>query len=672
MTSKTKTTSAPKPKRGVGQVIARRRRNLAEQNNRRAEERIVAEKQRAREMIQERRLHRNTEDPMMVKRTQQARHALNVLSADHKAFMAAIGFADITLNTQLATGHTISEQRVKAYTDFSSIYVRVPVPPMQQSLKRFVIDVRGVLHHEAGHIRFTTPLPELWEHADKMQDLKGRTLPLIERVHTPWNCLEDQRMEAAVVRATPRIANYFTSMVKYVILDQTKEDVWLGGSEDAIMRSIGPWLAVAGRSYLPDSIRLKAKEEFDHAVRSFGITADQWFDIVARYMSATTKDELVIAILDAKDFLDKIKDNVAGTSDSGHRERIDYALSKITSDGREDHRKMSSSATPHTDESESASTPQQPGGAGSDGEDKDDSGAEESNSGAEADGGSNDGSGTSSGTSQEEVEMAAEQAVQALLDSAEIDDVMSRIAAVVQAGAVPVGSDVERYAMPAYMVDQARLLAASIEDALEVFRTEKSPVWARHQESGYMDALAYRTRQPGERTYHREPQNWDTNGLGVHVSFLADRSGSMSSNMAVLSQSMWATKTACDALDIPSTMVLWSDQSTTVRVMEDEEEPMIFVSQGGTDPTAALDDMDSHVDGTNLHHLVFLFTDGAWGGAAASLAPWSRPDRTTVIIGLNCEQSISTKDADVVIPINSINQLGAHVKSVLEDHVASH
>jgi hypothetical protein len=218
-------------------------------------------------------------------------------------------------------------------------------------------------------------------------------------------------------------------------------------------------------------------------------------------------------------------------------------------------------------------------------------------------------------------------------------------------------------------VAAARVLSHDIRDALEVFRTEKSPVWARHQEHGYLDALAYRTREPGARTYHRQPQQWDTNGLGLHVSFLADRSGSMATDMEVLSQTLWAVKTACDAMDIPSTMVLWAESHQTVRVMEHDTTPLVYSGRGGTDPLMALNDLDTHVTDDELHHLVFVFTDGDWA-TVSSLTEWRHPDRTFVIIGLKCEDAIADKDADIVIPITSIVQLGAVVKHVLADHVA--
>jgi hypothetical protein len=223
--------------------------------------------------------------------------------------------------------------------------------------------------------------------------------------------------------------------------------------------------------------------------------------------------------------------------------------------------------------------------------------------------------------------------------------------------------------MPDSLLAAARALSYDIRDALEVFRTEKSPVWVRHQEHGYLDPLAYRTRQPGDRAYRRQPQQWDTNGLGLHVSFLADRSGSMATDMEVLSQTLWAVKTACDAMDIPSTMVLWAESHQTVRVMQHDNTPLVYSGRGGTDPSMALNDLDTHVTDDELHHLVFVFTDGDWA-TVSSLTEWRHPDRTFVMVGLHCEAAIADKDADIVVPITSIAQLGAVVKHVLADHVA--
>lgn len=569
-----------------------------------------------------------------------ARHALNVLTADHRAFMAAIGRGDVTLDvsfteTQADTAQPFWRSANKAYTDFSKILVRVPVPALRTPLRDFIVGVRGTLHHEAGHVRFTIPLPELWDRGmAALRHLQRNDLS-VSKLQVAWNCLEDQRMEAAVVRATPRIATYFTPMVLSYVLADTRAQGYMSGHQKQAVDALGPWLAVAGRDYLPHDLRARARDDFDQFGQQYDLASDDWFDIVSRYMGATDEADMLSALFDAHDFLAKLLDDVAADKDSGAQHlqvmsmmQTKEALANKITNAHEQHQQMTDSDG--NDPEHSATSPQRPQPTG-------------------------DGA-------------SASEVIDRLLASAEVDDVLARINERIGTGVLPVEHDEHARPMPESLVAAARALSHEIRDALEVFRTEKSPVWVRHQEQGYLDALAYRTRQPGERTYHRQHQHWDTNGLGLHVSFLADRSGSMATDMEVLSQTLWAVKTACDALDIPSTMVLWAESHQTVRVMEHDITPLVYSGRGGTDPSMALNDLDSHVTDDELHHLVFVFTDGDWA-TVSSLTEWRHPDRTFVIIGLHCQAAIANKDADIVIPITSIAQLGAVVKHVLADHV---
>jgi len=601
------------------------------------------ERNRARDVLAENRARSAMrEGSIVAHRLMAARHTLNVLTSDHRAYMSAIGHGDVTLDVAFTNASSASSQQPlwrsdhKAYTDFAKILVRVPPPALRMSLRELIVEVRGILHHEAGHVRFTIPLPELWDRARAAMGPRLRSDVSVGKLQMAWNCLEDQRMEAAVVRATPRIRNYFIPMVLSYVLADTQSQGYMSPEQTQAVDHLAPWIALAGRDYLPDDIRAQARDDFDHFGERFDVASDDWFDIVSRYMAATDEVDMLTAVFDAHDFLAKLLDDMSPHKDPAAQHlnvmsvtQTKDALAKKITDTNEQHQQMADS--PGNDPEDSATAPRQPQPGGS-------------------------------ATTTQEI-------LQQVMESADVDDVMSRINARIAAGSIPVEDDAHASPMPEHLVAGAMVLSHAIRDALEVFRTEKSPVWVRHQERGYLDALAYRTREPGQRTYHREPQNWDTNGLGIHVSFLADRSGSMHANMTVLSQTLWATKTACDALDIPSTMVLWAEGHETARVMEHDDTPMLYRSRGGTEPLAALNDLDSHVTEDGLHHLVFVFTDGEWT-KVASLTEWHQHDRTFVIIGLHCDASIANKDADVVIPITSIGQLGAIVKNVLEDHVA--
>jgi hypothetical protein len=681
--AKAKPSVAPKPKRGVGQVISRRRRDIANRQHFRDVEREAAERELTHKIMSEQAARAADRiDPVIVQRVTAANHALNVLASDHRAYMSAIGHPHIEVITSLHTKNFLDPRRthtfgkpkdeeVVAYTDFAKIVVTLPAPPLSRALRDWVTEVRGILHHEAGHVRFTTPFTEL---CLKATGQSSDHLANSRSIHMAWNALEDQRMECAVVRATPRIQNYFIPMVLNVVLEAKlpSEHYAMDTVQQNAVRRLAPWLALAGRSYFSDEVRAQAKRDFDTFGHHFGLSSDVWLDIVSRYVSATDEATMFQAVLDAKDFISKIsEDTKTGNGTPTNDDDIDWSKSqtrenifrKITNpDEQHDAMRGARSNAPLEDSASEVTEPKESVNEGGDGDDEVD--GEDVGNGDSASRGVAD-------NVIDQMKKEAERASQQLAESAEVDDLMSRINDRVGSGAIPVeGALQHSRAMRDDHVAEARVLSFSIQDALEAFRTEKSPVWARRQEQGYLDPLEYRTREAGEATYHVEPQNWDNSGLGIHVSFLADRSGSMSQDMVPLSQTLWAVKTACNSLGIPSTMVMWADTAETARVMEDNAEPVVFNSRGGTYPIVALDDLESHVDDNNLHHLVFIFTDGEWS-SVTSLSDWQDANRTFVIIGLNCKEQISSKGADVIIPISSIRELGSHVKNILEERVAA-
>ncbi len=601
----------------------------------------TSERERARAVVlQARERARSRDDSFLALRRTNAQHALAVLVSDHRAYMAAIGKADVELDVAFSdadprrTDTRLWHAMNKAYTNFDKILVRVAVPHLRTSLREFVISVRGTLHHESGHIRFTIPLPELWARGSAAwQHRPGGTVS-VKQLQTVWNCLEDQRMEAAVVRATPRIATYFVPMVLGYVTADVERQGYMSGAQVTAIEALAPWLAMAGRDYLPNAVRVEARQAFDEYAQQFDIASDDWFDVVARYMGASEEPDMVEALLDAHDLLERLLQGIADDADSGQQHlktmsmmQTKEALAKKLNNSGEQHQQMTESNG--VDAREGATHPRPP-------QDQ-----------------------------REEDDPGRDRYARA---NADIDDVMSRIGERTAASSLSNSLEVTSQPMYSRERSEAEVLSYAIRDALEKFRTQKLPVWLRHQEHGYLDAVAYRTREPGERTYHREPRNYANRGLGLHVSFLADRSGSMWSGMMALSQTMWAVKTACDALDIPNTMVLWSDGRRTTRVMEHDDIPRVYDTGGGTDPTAALDDLDHHVRDEGLHHLVFMFTDGDWS-SPESLTEWHRDDRTFVVIGLDCVDSIVNKDAQVVIPIRAIGELGAVVMHVLEDYL---
>lgn len=690
--TRTKKAAAPKPKRGVGQAITRQRRKIAERQDFIARARIDRERDLAEALVQAQRQISGPESEI-VRNYHNYTHACTALANNHRALHTAIGLKDIEIDFQLRRlEHSHNDSRPpEAYTNFTKVYVRADAPAIGKSTVRdFIVQMRGVLHHETGHCRFTLPYKTLIDRLDESHPLST----LSKVAFRTWNLLEDQRMETAVVSATPRIAQYFVPMVSEIVLGQSN------GSEGDAGTYLFPWLAVAGRQYLPSRIREIARERFDEYTKG---RADEWYDIVKEYRTATTDVALADAIIRAHHFINAISEGVeSGVTNvlsvlaptSMHLDDVDGEEfdEQIIQRAAEANEKAASKdevspkqeapapkqEAPKAEESNDTAGGTDAAGDGDDDTDEDDS----SENGSDADGDAGDQGGdnnvaTSVGNGalqdlRELLSEAAEEAHQKASQSAEVDAIVADAHQRMGTGTVPVENN-ESWHVP--MAESERVsslaLAASLYETLDSFRTAKSAALLHRQEEGYLDPLAYRTREPGEVDYHNNFVNLDSNGLGLHVTLLADRSSSMTWNMRSLSVVTYALHKACQDLGIPSTIIMWADWRETGRVYEDSDEPVVFKPLGGTSPRRALNDMDTHVKDDNLHHLVFVFTDGEWRTHdAAYLNRLKKDDRTIVLIGLDCEYALRKIPADVTINIPHMHMLGGLIHKMLADHLA--
>ena len=111
----------------------------------------------------------------------------------------------------------------------------------------------------------------------------------------------------------------------------------------------------------------------------------------------------------------------------------------------------------------------------------------------------------------------------------------------------------------------------------------------------------------------------------IEVVILLDQSSSMWSRMASVSGAMWVIKGACDDLEIPCTVIGYSDKHATLLGRDDfvgANSVGRFPTVGGTDPRGALEEAHRIFAGSDRRHkLLFSVTDGEWfrGDTAAQL-----------------------------------------------------
>lgn len=630
-----------KPQRGLGQAVSRQRRKANDALKRERDNRIQRNRQNAREMLN--RSQRLTPEELLAHT-----FAKNLMSATITSQRAVMHSYGIDLPVTAGTYYDWrSNGNIRAYTDFESIVMNMPQSILptygasHEAIIDFVATVRGVFQHELGHVRFTVPFPSL-TFADEYDHAQKRNL------HWAWNCLEDQRMETAVVNAVPVIASYFTKMIAVHILAKS----------EALPTA---WLLLAGRRYLPTAVRQQAHDVF--ADKHGAQATSEWRQIVADYISATTNDELSAQVVKAYEFLlkhdlmssdlnddshahqprreDSPEDGASGDdgddewgqddesdedgeSDSTGKPSDDEGDGEADGSGESDGAEGDGDVTTGNGDAQSDGNPADTDTAGAKGEDDAEATAERAGDGVSTNKVNTD-------KLQEAINEAMEQAVQQMREDKanhtvvrEANDLQNRN------GALPwIGES--GGAMPADQQATAQQLAIGMEQALSDFVTASQPVWQSHQEHGVIDPISFRTKSVGDNAYRRGMDGDANAGLDLHVSLLCDASVSMSGDpMVALSQAMYATALACDRLGIGTSYTLWSSPGDHYRV--EAGHPVVWPVLGGTDPTEALDDLDSHNPEEASNHLVIIFTDGEWEQNFPGLHQWERPGRHIVLV----------------------------------------
>jgi len=196
-----------------------------------------------------------------------------------------------------------SERRhdLRAWTDFRTIDVTYE---NFEDKRLLAATLRGALYHEGGHVRWTIPYGEL---------TKGTRVPEFQNASNTffraWNCLEDQRMETAVVSDSPRKAAYFTPMIMTVhtrTLDMAAANYPL----------------LIWRKYLPKRLREHARRAFIalHDVQGKpGLALAEAFErVVTDYVLATNPEAMLAAVVAYHKLLELAQPLASNMNDAGH------------------------------------------------------------------------------------------------------------------------------------------------------------------------------------------------------------------------------------------------------------------------------------------------------------------------------------------------------------------
>lgn len=650
------TLRAPKQKtKQQKKLISDARRRERDVSAKRKNALIDKERQGARSLAQ---ANKQSRDPEVIKKQIKERYNTSLLNELRKR-LASAASVDPALRANypaidIRSSSVESEMGVEAYTDFRSITIKVDEARMPSpygdptALKDFVFAVKGLFHHEGGHIIHSWPLWDMWEGADQtfLDRAAKEGVTQYETLQQTWNAVEDQRMESARVRDFPAIQSYFEHMMGTFLLKERSDEFW----------EFSAWMLLGGREYLPAEVRGMAKASYQH-------DADKWLGLVRAYKAAATKAELLDALLDCWLFMKEIGKAMPEGIDS-------HDMAGMAIDGEQ---KAAASATKPGDGSEG--TQKGAGkGKGTKGAKKG-SGPGNGQPGHDAETPDEDPTELTAGKgaggahfTKEALTDAIKQLTSQPLSPADRDTLHT---AMEQAAAPGLRSyDGQTEPMNAIEIGKATSLQNDLVRALETYVTRATPHWVNRTDEGILDPCAYRSREAGETDYNIGMAGEQGEVLDLHVSVLADVSYSMSSHMRQLSVSMLGMKYACDELKIPNNFTIWSDGANNFRIFEDGPEEVIFPTLGGTDPSMALDDAVVQNEQQRPNHLFLVFTDGEWYGVD-SVAKWKNSDEQQFIIVKWGQGPRKIHGADAIVNLPRLDMFPDLLRDALDNMLDS-
>lgn len=593
---------APKPRRGVGSAAATRKWRMAKELSEMKEKRLAREKQAAHDYIN----RRKAESSKVVIDGKEWGRQVAFAAVDSVVAVARVAdkLPDVALILQCK-----DQNGNMAYTDFRSVNITLSdsdevfwggdvfLLPQREDTREVLAEkiatIKGMAYHEIGHIKYTTRPWDLYPREDDRSTY-----------FKVWNILEDQRMESWSVKNNARLGPMFTIMVSQLILSRDQNH----------------WILVAGREYLPLEVQGAAynSSPWDEDKR------EEWYQLVEAYKRAKSYPALHKAVYDAWVFL---QDNAAYEIEGGideHRQAGEMGGAP-----------SAGSVSPDL-------------GQGDEGGEKKESPGKQAGKDAEL-----------QETDQSLLDVVLKAKAAAVEEFSKRSDVQAAVSRVADANngtyLPPPGDNLYKPMEPAVQAE-AEAIGEGMKRALSAFLTQTDPYWETHKETGVLDALAYRTKDPGSREFRRHRVDFNGKGRNVHVSLLCDISGSMGGEpMLALSMALYGTARACEELGIGNTLILWS--TVYHQIWGDGDiQPVVWNSCGGTDPVPALDTIEDHNEEEADNHLVLVFTDGAWYNTAP-LTTWGAPHRKIVVLHYGQYHNNQDLGADEEIQIDNVTAI---------------
>lgn len=538
-----------------------------------------------------------------------------------------------------------------AHTDFKNINISVNVETYRDddrdSLASLIHMTKGLVYHEGGHIKWTTPFPNLL-------DMAGRSdIPSSDkyRLARAWNVLEDQRMETAMCSISPVMSRYFTNIVLNVVLNLSD----LGAN--------WPW--IAGRTYLPSDIRQAIRDAAEQ--RDVNNIVDDMTKCIMRYRRSKSAAEMVDCVIEFRNYLE-----LWGTDPRG--------ADRHTWDSEE----QDSQAVPMPSDIPDAPDPPvdkpSPGVTKPSKSETPADGVEDAPPQAESDGEEGRGTGAPSSDTRTTPDVESQRSREETLRNriseetsknintvkdAEIEDF---VASVNEHSSKPVLDDPSMVRMTDEETKRTVDVTNSMMSVLERLVVQVEPTWHSYMEDGVLDPTLFRLRDPGDTNFWSGLDGDGNNGHDIAVSVLIDSSGSMGGRMNTVSIAAMGIRKACEQLEIPCTLTTFNDDVYMVADANESVDYVRVAATGGTSIINAMMALDDQRCG-KAYHLVVILTDGEWSDVSDTRL-WAHPTRSINIVGFGHGMAsyISNKGADHWIVIDDLMELPNIVTDSLVQH----
>lgn len=545
-----------------------------------------------------------------------------------------------------------------AQTDFKSINIYVNLDNYnaedRHGLASFIHMTKGLVYHEGGHVKWTTPFNKLVELSGRTDLNRGDKYRLVKA----WNVLEDQRMETAMCSVSPIMGKYFTSIVLNVVIN---------------LQDIGAnWPWIAGRTYLPTDIRQVIRDAAEE--RDINGIIDAMTNCVMGYRKSKCPKEMMRYVIQFSGYLelwgaDLKSPDTHNWDNWGYGEDYSDAPTPDSIPDVQDQplEKPSSGITrpviedPKPDEKpEHDEEPDKVVKS-----DKDET--QNGGSGAPSSGVKDIPTVDSQRIAEELAQRISEEIednVQSVKDH-ELDDFISTVN---EHSSKPVLTDPTISLMNNKEIESTVEVTNSMVSVLERLVVQVDPAWRGYQEEGVLDPTLFRLREPGDTNFWSGLDGEGNNGHDIALSVLIDSSGSMGSKMDKVSISAMGIRKACEQLGIPCTITTFNDD---VYMVADANENVDYIRVSATGGTSVINAMMALEDQRcgKTYHLVIILTDGEWSDVSDTRL-WSHPSRSITIVGFGygMDGYISNKGADHWLVIEDLMELPNIVTDSLVRH----